>query len=115
MSRVFSLFLLIVAIAGLFGQSTAVAMSAGTSGTMAMSAMECDDMSSALIPGSVPCKKMTLQCIAVMGCPSAAMTQPASTLLAHSPLARLVPSWPSVAPLDGRFYGPEPDPPSFLV
>ena len=107
-----------MAVVGLFGQSTAMAMSPLQSDTMSMSAMasmDCDDMIPGSMDGSTPCKKMTLQCIAAMGCHTAAIAEPVAIAMASRQLDRLAPSWPSAAPLNGLSYGPEPDPPSFLI
>lgn len=108
-----------MAVVGLFGQSTAMAMSPVQNDTMSMTTMAamecCDGMSSGQMHGWVPCKKMTLQCIAAMGCPTAAVAQPIDVLLSSRQLDRVVPAWPRTARLDGRSYGPEPDPPSPLI
>lgn len=108
-----------MAVFGLFGQTTAMAMSPVQGDTMSMAEMAsmecCDGMTSGQMHGSVPCKKMTLQCIAAMGCPAAAIAPPLGVALSSRQLDPLVPSWPLTARLDGRSYGPEPDPPSFLI
>lgn len=107
--------LLLLAIIGVFGQSTAIAMGSGQGATMSSSAMAAmefiDDMTMEPMSGSMPCKKPSLQCIAVMGCPLAAWVEPMNAILLSSELERLDPSWPSVAHFAGRTFGPEPDPP----
>lgn len=119
MTRFLRPFLLFFAVVGLFGQSTAMAMSPVESETMSMAAMAsmdcCDGMSAGQMHGSVPCKKMTLQCIAAMGCPAAAITEPVGAAFTTREIDRLDPAWPLTARLDGRTYGPDPDPPSFLI
>jgi hypothetical protein len=118
-TRFLRLFLLFFAVVGLFGQSTAMAMSPLQSETMSMAtmaSMDCrDGMTAGQMHGSVPCKKMTLQCIAAMGCTTAAITEPVGATLTTRQLDRLDPAWPLTARLDGRTYGPDPDPPSFLI
>ena len=111
--------LLLFAVIGLFGQSTAMAMSPSPSEAMSMAAvvsMDCSDsMMSGQMRGSLPCKKMTLQCIAMMGCAIAPVLKPVGITLSARQLDLLTPAWPLTARLDGRTYGPDPDPPSFLI
>ncbi|MDQ2764120.1 MAG: hypothetical protein M3Y22_11760 [Pseudomonadota bacterium] len=111
--------LLLMAVVGLFGQSTAMAMSPVQSDGKSMAAMDtmecCDGMPSGNMHGKTPCKKITLQCIAAMGCPAAAITEPVAITPSTRQLDHLAPSWPLTARLDGRTYGPEPDPPSRLI
>ncbi|RZL80699.1 MAG: hypothetical protein EOP66_06330 [Sphingomonas sp.] len=119
MTRLLRPFLLFMAVLGLFGQSTAMAMSPAQGVTMpmtAMATMDCgNSMMSGQMHGSMPCKKMTLQCIAVMGCAIAPILQPVGITLSARQLDLLTPAWTLTARLEGRTYGPEPDPPSFLI
>lgn len=127
MKRLLHIALLILALLGLVGQSTAMAMApprstaAVTDGSMnismqaSMADMDCMDMATAPAPGKPPCKKVTLQCIAAMGCSPLALTEPsapaADTLpAAHDRAAPLL-----AARLYDRSFGPEPDPPPFLI
>jgi len=128
--RLLTLVLLAGALAGLFGAQMASAFGPGFAKTAVIekpmaitgdhvAAMDCAEMMRAGKPqplerGPQPCKGMTLDCIAQMGC-----TLPA--LLASGPLpGALTPvSSPSflampAAPLAGRSYGPEPEPPTVL-
>lgn len=117
MIRFLRLFLLTMAAVGLFGQSTAMAMGTVHADTAmrSMASMDCMDMTKGASSGDVPCKKMTWQCIAAMGCATAAALEPvavATPILAAGRVShrRLV-----ATRLLGRSYGPEPDPPSLLI
>lgn len=80
-----------------------------------MADMDCMDMANAPDPGKPPCKKVTLQCIAAMGCSPLAFAEPATLATDAPPIARDR-STPSLAArLHGRSYGPEPDPPTILI
>ena len=119
MTRPLHIGLLLIALLGLVGQSTAMAMVPApmTIGSMqaSMAGMDCMDMANTPAPGQPPCKKMTLQCMAAMGCAPATFVGPDAPSI--SPLfVDRVKSAPSLAArLWGRSYGPEPDPPSFLI
>jgi len=118
-TRFLGICLLLAALGGLAGQSSAMAMAPApvAVGSMqaAMAGMDCMDMGNSLAPGKMPCKKMTLQCMAAMGCAPAALVQP-DAANTSSPLVDRVKSALSLAArLWGRSYGPEPDPPSFLI
>lgn len=80
-----------------------------------MSGMHCRDMLPVQMPDGSPCKKMTWQCIAAMGCATSAALQPATIVAGERLVSRGVHGLSIVAPLAGRSYGPEPDPPSFLI
>ncbi|MEO7814547.1 MAG: hypothetical protein ABIR87_03785 [Sphingomicrobium sp.] len=123
MTRLVHLGLLLMALLGLIGQSTAMAMmpagltaiSANRSVDVSMKDMDCMDMANSSPPGQSPCKKMTLQCMAAMGCASAAMVESEAS---GSPLLvvdRTKAALTLAARLWGRTYGPELDPPSFLI
>lgn len=80
-----------------------------------MADMDCMDMANAPAPGKPPCKKVTLQCMAAMGCSPLAFTEPtapAADMLpaVHDKAAPLL-----AARLHGRSFGPEPDPPTILI
>jgi hypothetical protein len=61
-----------------------------------------------------PCKGLTLDCIAKMGCAlPLAIATPAAILAASDHRAAPTDQLP-VSRLRGRSYGPEPDPPLFL-
>jgi hypothetical protein len=112
--------LLIGALLGLFAQeasfaSVPVAQSVEQADADAameaacMKAMGQSDESS-----DVPCKGLTLDCIAKMGCALPLAQAPIGHRIAESPLQRAVLFVMDVMPLIGRDSGPEPDPPSIL-
>ena len=119
MTRALHICLLLLALLGLLGQSTAMAMAALPRSTgvlqASMADMDCMDMANRAVPGKSPCKTMTMQCMVAMGCASLALVEPAqlgTLLIAAGPV---VVAFPLAARLWGRSYGPEPDPPSFLI
>ena len=119
MTRMIHICLLLAALGGLLGQSTAMAMvpSPIVTGSFqaSMASMDCMDMVDPSTSGKLPCKKMTLQCMAAMGCASTAMIEAEQASLALLPVDRARSALPLAARLSGRTYGPEPDPPSFLI
>lgn len=123
MKRLLHIGLLLVALLGLVGQSTAMAMvptdvpasPAHKATTASMAGMDCEDMSGAPAPDTAPCKNITLQCIAAMGCSPLAVTLP---FLEAPEIAVFEPAESAtsvVASLDGRSRGPEPDPPAIPI
>ena len=123
MKRLVHLGLLLIALLGVIGQSTAMAMmpasltaiSADRSIQVSMAGMDCMEMADSSIPGQSPCKKVTLQCMAAMGYAQFALNSPPESP-ADLPVDDCTASLPSLAArLWGRSYGPEPDPPSFLI
>lgn len=119
MTRFLRLLLLTFAMVGLAGQSTAMAMAplmaspAAKQATMA--GMDCKDMAATPSSDGAPCKKLTWQCIAAMGCLSAAALEPAMIATADRLATRGSHDPSDATPLAGRSFGPEPDPPSFLI
>lgn len=116
MIRILRLLLLTFALVGLAGQSTAMAMAPAVTSPAKMQAMmsgmDCKDMPAS---DGTPCKKLTWQCIAAMGCLSAAALEPAA-IATFGPMATRGSHCPSDATsLAGRSFGPEPDPPAFLI
>lgn len=120
MKRRFSLLLLVGALLGLLAQEAAFA-SAPAMPTqrmeLAAAAMsdECAEMMRAdTSQGDKPCKGLTLDCIAKMGCalPPAVISL-AMPLAAKSHSPGLLDPLP-IRRLNGRTIGPEPDPPLFL-
>ena len=111
--------LLLAALGGLLGQSTAMAMVPAPIGIgslqASMAGMDCMDMVDQSPPGQSPCKKMTLQCMATMGCAPAALIEPGAPSIASLIVDQTNSTLPLAARLWGRTYGPEPDPPSFLI
>ena len=123
MKRLLHISLLLMALLGVVGQSTAMAMmpasATAVSGDRSMQVFvlgtNCMDMADTPAAGKTPCKKVTPQCMAATGCTPFALVAPSAL-----PTVALVPdravSTPSLAArLWGRTYGPEPDPPSFLI
>ena len=121
MTRLLHIGLLLMALIGLIGQSTAMAMAPPAAAShdrtamTAMAGMDYAGMSSPQAPDQPPCKKVTLQCMAAMGCSPLAFTQPLSQR-SHTVRHNVIISAPGkVASLTGRDFGPEPDPPSLLI
>lgn len=123
MKRLMHIGLFLMALLGVLGQSTAMAMvpasaaavSSHQSMQVSMTGMDCMDMANTTAPGKSPCKKVTLQCMAAMGCASFALVAPSALSSVALVADRDVSTLPLAARLRGRTYGPEPDPPSFLI
>jgi hypothetical protein len=115
-TRFLRLVLLTFVLIGLAGESTAMAMAPvmASPATMqaSMSGMDCNDMPAS---DGTPCKKLTWQCIAAMGCLSAAALEPAMIATADRLVTRGSHDPSDATPLAGRSFGPEPHPPSFLI
>lgn len=121
MKRLLHLGLLLLALTGLIGQSTAMAMApsgilgAGHAPMAALNSGNCMEMPAMPATGKGPCTKITLQCIAAMGCSPLVFTDPFTPVSAML-RADLTKSASNFVPhLTGRTYGPEPDPPSLLT
>lgn len=119
MKRWLTFLLLVGALLGLLAQETAFASapalpSAETAFAAAMSDECAEMMGIKKSQKSAPCKGLTLDCIAKMGCalPLATAT-PAAMLAASDHLTAPTDQLP-ITRLRGRNYGPEPDPPLFL-
>ncbi|HJS11516.1 hypothetical protein [Sphingopyxis sp.] len=121
MKRWLTLMLLAGALLGLFGQETAFAMARPIIegqqpvAAPAMSA-ECAEMMGVdTSKPDQPCKGMTLDCIAKMGCaiPLAVVTPAAP--LAVADYQRELADPLAVQRLVGRSFGPEPEPPLLLA
>ena len=116
--RLFSLFLIALAALGLSGQSTAMAMaplSITAPPMAAVTEMNCSEMPEAGSHEKVPCKGMTPQCIAQMGCMPPAALEPDLITTGKPRLYRPLHAPTSAARLYGRSYGPLPEPPSILI
>lgn len=122
MKPLLHILLLLGALLGVMGQSTAMAMMP-VSGTaistksvqVSMAGMDCMNMAISSAPGQLPCKKITLQCMAAMSCAPLALVVP-SALPSDAIVADRNATTSSLpARLWGRSYGPEPDPPSLLI
>lgn len=118
MKRILPLFLLLGALLGLMGQATAYAsIPASVSAPMAMSGMSADCMKAMAQeqqPSGKPCKGLTLDCIASMGCvvPMVLRDAPAvpTSPVAHEAMA----FWTTTSTLHGSDLTPEPEPPTIL-
>lgn len=119
MKRVLHVLLLVGALLGLIGQQAAYA--SGTHmGTAPMTASQmsedCMEMMQEQQPGPAkqPCKGLTLDCIAAMGCAVPIMlgepAPPAVAPHAHAPPA----FWSAIAVLTGSDLPPEQHPPTIL-
>ena len=119
--RWLSLLLLLGAMLGLLAQeaafASAPAMPMASEMTIVAPAMsdECAEMMGIdKSDDSAPCKGLTLDCIAKMGCAlPLAIATPAAMLTASDHKAAPTDQLP-VSRLRGRTFGPEPDPPLFL-
>lgn len=118
MKRAFRLLLLLGALIGLFGQQAAYATSARASVTAAaVSPMDADCM--AMMekqpqPTQKPCKGLTLDCIAAMGCVLPVLLRDADAPLAAPVLFPVPAYWPSTSVLAGSDLVPEQHPPTTL-
>lgn len=123
MMRALQIGLLLMALLGVVGQSSAIAMipASGVAASahdmlrVSTADMDCGDMVSPSGPGNLPCKKGTLQCMAAMGGAPVALVEPVSTSARLLTIERVKSTMPLAARLCGRSYGPEPDPPTFLI
>lgn len=124
MRRWLSLFLLIGALAGLFGQEMAFATASVTpmqDQSVADASMnaDCAEMMGieqgepAPEPGA-PCTGMTFECIAKMGCATPAALLPAALLNVAYRLWQPAPSVSFVTSMSGRSVTPELHPPALL-
>jgi len=115
--RILQILLLFGALLGLFGQQAAYATGPGAvmmpAAASQMSA-DCMEMmrQGRQEPGKMPCKGLTLDCIAAMGCtiPLFAVPEPGS--LGGSLHTRQVHFLPAIRQLAGLSTGPEPPPPT---
>jgi hypothetical protein len=118
--RWLSLLLLFGAVLGLLGQEAAFASApAIPASDTAITAMamsdECAEMMGIAKSGDgAPCKGLTFDCIAKMGCalPPVVVTPP-TLIAAATHMPGLLDPLP-IQRLDGRTFGPEPDPPLIL-
>lgn len=120
MKRWFSMMLLIGALLGLFAQEAAfasgpLAPAAQQTSVNASTGADCmEAMATDQQPSETPCKGLTLDCIAKMGC--AVPLAPAPAGYATMVLSATVPDLTATPakPMVGRNSGPEPHPPSRL-
>src|SRR5579863_1801714 len=114
--RALHLFLLLGAMIGLFGQAVAYASgSSAMSAPMAMSSMSADCMkmmAQQQQPVQKPCKGMSLDCIAAMGCVVPIVLRDAPPMPASFEPAQVAAFWPTATVLRGSELAPEPEPPT---
>lgn len=112
--------LLIGALFGLFGAQMAAARSVPTSvdAPKAM-AMDADCMAMMAkhkpVPEKQPCKGLTLDCIAAMGCVVPLVAANFSTNIATARVYGAPGFWPTDTVLTGKSFAPDPDPPTTLA
>ena len=121
---VLSLLMLLGALIGLMGQEAACAAAAEhgpaaimkmSEGAAPMSADCMEMMQKAPQPTQKPCKGLTLDCIAAMGCVVPLAVTPETALVEKMIHARME-HFPAPAnALAGRALAPEPEPPTLLI
>lgn len=120
MKRWFSMMLLVGALLGLFAQEAAFASGPFTpvvqevSVNASMDADCMEAMGSSQNPSEMPCKGLTLDCIAKMGCAVPLAPAPSGYTTMSPPPAHSDLAAAPVKPMIGRITGPEPHPPSRL-
>ena len=118
MKRVLHLFLLLGALVGLMGQAAAYASNpAPVSAPMAISGMSADCMNAMAQkqqPSGKPCKGLTLDCIASMGCVVPMVLRDASPVPASPVAHEAMAFWTTTSILYGSDLTPEPEPPTIF-
>lgn len=121
MQRWVSMFLLIGALVGLFGQESAYAAAAAmpalnqSTVEMTMSADCAEMMGIDQQDRGEPCGGMSLDCIAKMGCAAPVALIPAAPADTDDMLDLTVPTVPLISPMAGRSQSPELHPPAILA
>jgi hypothetical protein len=103
--------LLIGALFGLFGAQMAAARSVPTAMAADCMAMMAKQKPA---PEKQPCKGLTLNCIAAMGCVIPLVTADLSTDIATARVYGAPGFWPTDTVLTGKSFAPDPDPPTTL-
>lgn len=118
MTRALHLFLLLGALIGLMGQEAAYAsIPAAVSAPPAMSGMSADCMQAMAQeqqPSDKPCKGLTLDCIASMGCIVPMVLRDTAPVLASPVPHQALAFWTTTPILHGSDLPPEPEPPTIL-
>jgi hypothetical protein len=116
--RVLQLALILGALLGLFGQGLALAHVASPPAAhpMQMSSDDCMQMMAQAEheKKQAPCKGLTLDCIAAMGCTVPLTLAEPLILPAALPVAALAPPMAASQPLTARVIAPELEPPSLI-
>lgn len=109
------------ALIGLFGQQAAYARRVTAVTVVSAPAEDGSDCMAMMTgmkgepkPAPGPCKGMTLDCIAAMGCVVPLTLGDENRLQARAPAISPRPFWPVARVLDGGDVAPEPHPPSIL-
>jgi hypothetical protein len=111
--------LLIGALFGLFGAQIASARSVPTA-VSAPKAMTMDADCTAMMgepqpaPEKKPCKGLTLDCIAAMGCMVPLVAADLAGSVATPRIYGTLGFWPTTSVLTGKTFAPDPDPPTNL-
>lgn len=118
MKRVLQLLLLLGAMIGLVGQAAAYSsVSIAVAAPMAVAGMNADCMQTMAQdqqPADKPCKGLTLDCIAAMGCIVPMVLRDAPTVPSSSVLHQTMQFWTTTTSLHGSNLKPEPEPPTIL-
>ncbi|WP_089216259.1 hypothetical protein [Sphingopyxis indica] len=119
MRRALQFVLVIAALLGLFGQTMAIAASPATTAietaAPANMPMDCVGMMQGRGDNSVPCDRMTLACIAGMGC-AMLLTLDAGQAVVTAALADMGSlGWPLMPSMEGQSATPELHPPTSAV
>jgi hypothetical protein len=119
--RSLSLLLLLGALLGLFGQAAAFAIGprvAATATEVAVAQsmpMDCAEMPRKPAKEPMPCKGLTLDCIAAMGCVLPVVLGDTLPLDLTNDESAPLERWSSTPVLAGRSIAPEPYPPTLLI
>ncbi|QOV94745.1 hypothetical protein IM701_04625 [Novosphingobium sp. ES2-1] len=119
MKRFFASLLLVGALLGLFGGQMAAARSIPTAMSAPKAiAMDADCMAMMAkqqpAPEKKPCKGLTLDCIAAMGCVAPLVAADLATGMLTSRIYGAPGFWPTSTVLTGKSFAPDPDPPTHL-
>jgi len=118
--RLFASLLLLGALFGLFGAELAYARGAVLATVSAPKAMTMDADCMAMMakqqpaPEQKPCKGLTLDCIAAMGCVVPLMATDLGAGLAERILYAAPDFWAATNKLAGQTFAPDPEPPTTL-
>jgi len=119
MRRALKIVLVVAAVIGLFGQTVAVVASPTMAAIEAPASpampMDCLGMTQGRGNQSVPCDRMTIACVAGMGCSIPFTVNGAQPILVEAMTVSASPAWPVTSALKGRSVQPEPHPPNSMA